>query len=264
MPDGEPLQNEPAPASRRSASGWLKPVVFLVLVAGLFVVMNQFLPLADYIRGFLEWVRSVGFVGALALGGFYVIATVLLVPGSILTLAAGFVFGVLWGTVVVSIASTTGAAAAFLVGRTVARDWVARKVAGRPKFAAIDEAVGREGFKIVLLTRLSPIFPFNLLNYAFGLTRVKFRHYLLASWIGMLPGTVMYVYFGSAMEQIAQVLAGEAKGGLAERIFFWVGLAVAVAVAFFVTHVARRALKRAVPKAAADDTGTQDQEREGV
>ena len=152
----------------------------------------------------------------------------------------------LWGTIVVSIASTVGACAAFLIGRTFARGWVEQKVAKRSKFKAIDEAVGKQGFKIVLLTRLSPIFPCNLLNYAYGLTNVKFWTYAVASWLGMLPGTVMFVYFGTAARSLTEIAAGESQDKLATRIFLVLGLIVAIGVVVFVTHVARKALRQAV------------------
>jgi pyruvate/2-oxoglutarate dehydrogenase complex dihydrolipoamide dehydrogenase (E3) component len=128
---------------------------------------------------------------------------------------------------------------------------VAQKVSGNGKFAAIDEAVGREGFKIVLLLRLSPVFPFNFLNYALGLTRVSFGNYALASVIGMLPATLMYVYFGSAARSLTEVAAGNVQGGVAGRIFFWLGLVATVAVALFVTRLARKSLKAAEERTAA-------------
>jgi len=169
----------------------------------------------------------------------------LLLPGSVLTLGAGFLFGVPVGLLSAWTGATIGACVAFLVGRTQARDWVARKVSRNPKFAAVDEAVGREGFKIVLLLRLSPVFPFNFLNYALGLTKVSFWQYALASLIGMLPGGLMYVYFGSAARSLADVAAGKVEGGWAGQVFFWVGLAATVIVACFVTHLARKSLKEA-------------------
>jgi uncharacterized membrane protein YdjX (TVP38/TMEM64 family) len=127
---------------------------------------------------------------------------------------------------------------------------VERKVAGNARFAALDKAVGVQGFKIVLLTRLSPVFPFNLQNYGYGLTRVRFLHYAVASWIGMVPGTVMFVYFGAAAGSLAEVAAGKVEGGFAQRIFFFIGLAVTVAVAAVVTRIARQALREAI----AEDT----------
>jgi uncharacterized membrane protein YdjX (TVP38/TMEM64 family) len=177
----------------------------------------------------------------------YVPAALLFLPGSILTLGAGFAFGVAAGTASVSIGSTAGAALAFLSGRTLARSFIESKVSGNPKFLAIDRAVGREGFKIVLLTRLSPVFPFNLLNYAFGLTKVSFRDYVLASWIGMLPGTLMYVYLGSAVKSLAELAAGNVEGGLGQKALFAVGLVATVVVTTFVTRIAKRALEVSLP-----------------
>jgi uncharacterized membrane protein YdjX (TVP38/TMEM64 family) len=117
----------------------------------------------------LTWIEGLGVVGGIAFIAIYIAATVAFLPGSILTLGAGVVFGVLLGSVYVFIGATLGAIAAFLVGRYLARGWISQKIEGNQKFAAIDKAVANEGLKIVLLTRLSPIFPFNLLNYAFGI-----------------------------------------------------------------------------------------------
>jgi len=221
---------QPAAGGNRQTrgGGWVKIAIFAAVVVGL-IVATKLLPVKDYLKSLLEWVREIGAVkGGLVVVIFYIVSCVLFLPGSVVTLGAGFLFKVLVGTVVVSIGSTLGACAAFLVGRTVARGWIAKKVEGNAKFAAIDRAVGREGFKIVLLTRLSPVFPFNLLNYGYGLTKVKFAHYALASWIGMLPGTVMFVYFGSTLRSLADVLAGKYEGGTAKMAFFIVGLVVTV------------------------------------
>jgi len=158
----------------------------------------------DLLRNALQWIEGLGIVGGIAFIAIYIIATVAFLPGSILTLGAGIVFGVLLGAVYVFIGATLGAIAAFLVGRYLARGWISKKIEGNQKFAAIDKAVAREGFKIVLLTRLSPVFPFNLLNYAFGITGVSLKDYVLGS-IGMIPGTVMYVYIGSLAGDLAKI-----------------------------------------------------------
>ncbi|MBF2060081.1 TVP38/TMEM64 family protein, partial [Fischerella thermalis] len=158
----------------------------------------------EWLRNALQWIDSLGTVGAIAFIILYIIATVAFLPGSILTLGAGVVFGVIWGSIYVFIGATLGATAAFLVGRYLARGWVAEKIADNKKFAAIDRAVGREGLKIVLLTRLSPIFPFNLLNYAFGVTDVSLKDYFIGS-VGMIPGTIMYVYIGSLAGNLAMI-----------------------------------------------------------
>jgi uncharacterized membrane protein YdjX (TVP38/TMEM64 family) len=203
--------------------------------------------LRDTVAAFLEWVQQIGPWGPVLFAAAYVPAAVLFVPGSLLTLGAGFVFGLGKGTVIVSLGSTAGAAAAFLVARSLAHDWVARRVAGRPTLAAIGRAVELDGFKVVLLTRLSPVFPFNLLNYAYGLTAVSLRTYVLASWIGMLPGTIMYVYLGSAANSLATLLSGEAPRSAAQQALFALGLVATVAVTIIVTRRARRTLNEIVP-----------------
>jgi uncharacterized membrane protein YdjX (TVP38/TMEM64 family) len=212
-----------------------------------------FLPVKDYLAAFLGRVQALGPWAPVVLGAVYVLACVLFVPGSLLTLGAGFLFGIALGTITVSLASTVGASVAFLLGRTLARQWVEKQVAASPRFRALDQAVQEQGFKIVLLTRLSPVFPFVLLNYAFGLTRVSFRDYVLASWIGMLPGTVMYVYLGSTIKDLADLAAGTVEGGPAQRILFWVGLVATVVVTIFITRLARAALHRAARHSANAD-----------
>ena len=176
----------------------------------------------------------------------YVLATVLFVPGSILTLGAGVLFGVVRGSLLVSVASTLGATAAFLTGRYFAREWVSEKIQGNSRFEAIDRAVAEEGWKIVGLTRLAPVFPFNLLNYAFGLTRVSLKDYVLASWIGMIPVTVLYVYVGSLVGDLATLGTGQRSRTLAEWISLVLGLMVAGGVTYYITRIARRALEQKV------------------
>jgi uncharacterized membrane protein YdjX (TVP38/TMEM64 family) len=210
-----------------------------------------------WLKNALEWIDGLGAVGALAFILLYIIATVAFLPGSILTLGAGVVFGVVWGSLYVFIGATIGATAAFLVGRYLARGWVAKKIAGNQKFRAIDEAVGREGLKIVLLTRLSPIFPFNLLNYAYGVTGVSLKDYVLAS-IGMIPGTIMYVYIGSLAGSIATIGTESQPGNpgvqWAIRI---IGFIATVAVTIYVTKVARKALEDEVLESTNDDENKQ-------
>jgi uncharacterized membrane protein YdjX (TVP38/TMEM64 family) len=174
----------------------------------------------------------------------YIGSAVLLLPGSVLTLGAGFLFGVVRGVIIVSIGSTLGATLAFLVSRYFARNWVARKIEGNGKFRAMDKAVGDEGWKIVLLTRLSPVFPFNFLNHAYGITRVSLRHYFFATWAGMLPGAVLYVYLGSLAGSLAMVEDGARERTTMEWGFYIFGFVIAVAVTVYVTRLARRTLRQ--------------------
>jgi uncharacterized membrane protein YdjX (TVP38/TMEM64 family) len=194
------------------------------------------------LRDALQWVESLGTVGAIAFIGIYILATVAFFPGSVLTLGAGVLFGVIAGSLYVFVGATLGAVAAFLVGRYLARNWVAKKIAGNDQFQAIDEAVGREGFKIVLLTRLSPVFPFNLLNYAYGLTGVSLKDYALGS-VGMIPGTVMYVYLGSLAGSIATIgTETQPTNPAIQWTIRIIGFIATVAVTIYVTRIARKAL----------------------
>ncbi len=210
-----------------------------------------------WLRNALQWIDGLGAVGALAFILLYIVATVAFLPGSILTLGAGVVFGVVMGSLYVFIGATIGATAAFLVGRYLARGWVAKKIAGNNKFRAIDEAVGREGLKIVLLTRLSPIFPFNLLNYAYGVTGVSLKDYFLGS-VGMIPGTIMYVYIGSLAGNIATIgtEAQPDNPGVQWAIRI-IGFIATVAVTVYVTKVARKALEDEVLESTDNDENQQ-------
>jgi uncharacterized membrane protein YdjX (TVP38/TMEM64 family) len=198
------------------------------------------------LRNALVWVDSLGSLGAIAFVIIYILATVAFFPGSILTLGAGVVFGVIFGSFYVLIGATIGATAAFLVGRYLARGWVNKKIEGNSKFRAIDRAVGQEGFKIVLLTRLSPIFPFNLLNYAYGVTGVSLKDYLLAS-VGMIPGTIMYVYIGSLAGNIATLgTSAQPTNPTLQWSIRIIGFIATVAVTLYVTKIARQALQSAL------------------
>jgi len=196
----------------------------------------------DLLRSALEWINSLGAIGAIAYIGLYIIATVAFLPGSIVTLGAGVVFGLVLGALYVFIGASLGATVAFLIGRYLARDWVFKKIANNEKFRAIDEAVGREGFKIVLLTRLSPVFPFNLLNYAFGVTGVSLKDYVLG-FVGMIPGTIMYVYLGSLAGSLAQIgTESQPTNPAIQWTIRIIGFIATVAVTVYVTRIARKAL----------------------
>lgn len=235
----ESKSNSEAPrAGSRQA---LRGIAFLVGAVILGIVAQR-LQLTARIPAFLEQLRQAGPWGWVIFIGAYVAACVFLVPGSVLTLGAGAVFGVAQGFGLVSLASTLGASASFLIGRFLARDWVAARASANPKFAAIDAAVGAEGWRMVGLLRLSPVFPFNLLNYALGLTRVRFRDYAVASWIGMMPGTLLYVWIGAAAGDVVGAAAGRRTRQPIEWVLYGAGLLATVWVTVRITRVARAAL----------------------
>ena len=229
---------------RQSNSIW-KWLLALLAVASLLVIL-YFLDVQELFQVALAWISDLGPWGPVFFIVLYILATVLFLPGLIPTMAAGLLFGVFQGTLLVSISSISGATIAFLIGRYLAREWVAGKIRGNQKFEAIDVAVAQEGWKIVGLTRLSPVFPFNLLNYAFGVTQVSLKDYFLASWVGMLPGTVMYVYIGSLAGDLAALGSGERSRTPAEWALYGVGLMATVVLTFYITRIAQRALNRKV------------------
>lgn len=199
--------------------------------------------LPSLLKQALEWVASLGSIGSIAFICIYIMATVAFLPAFILTLGAGVVFGVWWGSIYVFIGATLGSISAFLVGRYLARDWVAAKIAGNDRFTVIDRAVSKEGLKIVLLTRLSPIFPFNLLNYAFGVTGVSVTDYIIGS-IGMIPGTIMFVYIGSLAGSLALIgTDDQPTNPPLQWTIRIIGLIATVAVTVYVTRLARQALE---------------------
>ena len=235
----------------------------VVVIAGLIIAANYFGltgKIHDALKSALTWIENLGPLGPLAFITIYIIATVCLISGAALTLGAGLAFGVVKGSILVSIASVLGATAAFLVGRYFARGWVAKQIDKQPKFKAIDAAVAKEGWKIVGLTRLSPVFPFVFLNYAFGVTQVSLRDYVLASWIGMMPGTIMYVYIGYIAAEAAEAVEGSSDGteGLLKLILNIVGLIATVVVTVFVTKIAKKALDEQLVE---DETKTSPQFR---
>ena len=191
------------------------------------------------------WVEGLGWWAPAAFIVAYALATVAFVPGSLLTLAAGAIFGVIHGTAIVFVAASTGAVLAFGVSRHLARAAIERRLAGNERFAAVDRAVARDGRKIMLLLRLSPVFPFNLLNYALGLTQVRFGDYLIAC-VGMLPGTLLYVYYGALAGEVAALAGGAtAAKGAGYYSLLVVGGIATIAVTTIVTRTARRALDEA-------------------
>lgn len=217
-------------------------LVVLAIVALLLVAGRKG---TDAIPAFAAWVEGLGVWGPVAFVAGYALATVAFVPGSLLTLAAGAIFGLGKGTALVFVAATLGASVAFLISRYVARGPIERRLAGNERFVAVDRAVAAEGRKIVLLLRLSPVFPFNLLNYALGLTSVRFIDYFVAS-IGMLPGTLLYVYSGKLVGDVARLAAGvPVRRGVGYWLVVTAGLLATAVVTWLVARTARRALQEA-------------------
>ena len=227
------------------ASGGLRSSSSAGAAAGLVVLVGGCYLFKDQIAGSLVYFSSVledmGPAGNLAYMLAYVGLEVLAVPAVPLTMTAGVLFGPVAGSAMVSVSATAAAAIAFLLGRYIARDRVAGWVAQNPKFKAIDDALGEDSFRVVFLLRLSPLLPFAASNYLYGLTSVKFKPYVLGSWLGMMPGTVAYVLAGSVGKAVAE--GGDALGGSKTT-----GLLVALGA----TTLAMTYISRLVKKALAE------------
>jgi uncharacterized membrane protein YdjX (TVP38/TMEM64 family) len=189
-----------------SGGRWL---VAALAVAAL-LVAGRMLPLREWLAAFGQSVDGFGPAGYALFVVAYALVTVLMMPAVLMTIGAGYFFGLLPGVAVVSAGATLGAAAAFLIARHLVRERVERYAATNPRYAAIDRAVGQKGWPIVFLLRLSPLVPFVLSNYFYGLTAIRFWPYVLSSWIGMLPLTFLYVSFGVAGREATEPSAGPA------------------------------------------------------
>lgn len=218
-----------------------------VLVA--LALAARLLPVETWLRGLDQTLAGLGPLGPLLYATVYALAVPAFVPGSLLTIGAGLLFGTAWGFLAASSGATVGAALAFLVARYLARARVESWTRRNPRFEAIDRALGEKGWKIVALTRLSPVFPFNALNYAYGVTRVRFVDYAVASWLAMMPGALLYVYIGAVGRTGAEALAGSRVEGYRLALNL-LGLLATLAVTVYVTRLARRAIASVAPSTA--------------
>ena len=234
----------PLPPQRPYLRIRLRIAISIVIIGGLVAAFAHFGVLSR-LQGLLKeavvWIAQVGVWAPVLYIALYIVACVAFIPASVLTLAGGAAFGFLWGVIYVLIGATLGATAAFLVGRYMARDWVVQRLGANPRFAALDRATERDGWKIVFLTRLAPVFPFFLMNYAYSLTRVPLKHYFMATWIGMIPGTILFVYIGTLVTTSTEETDSSR--------WVWRGfvLLTAVVAAACLGKIARKSLRERIP-----------------
>lgn len=237
------LVGEQRPSGRPAVGKIVLGIVALVVVI---LLLRQLGPLAKpYVVSFTGWIQGLGVWAPVAFIAGYALFTVAMIPGSILTMAGGALFGLAYGTLYVTIGAVLGSTGAFLVSRHLARHRIEAWIQGKEKFQAVDRAIEREGGKIVFLLRLSPAFPFTFLNYALGLTKVRLSQYVMAA-VGMIPGTFLYVFYGKAIGDVAALAAGAAPDkGVGHYAVLGLGLVATLVVTIFVTRIARRALQEA-------------------
>lgn len=217
----------------------------IALVAAI-VASLIYLPTPQYAKFLFEWMQGQGALGLLVLIVLYAGVCLLFLPGSVLSLAAGFMFGMLWGTIAASLGATLGAIAAFLIARMMVRGWIEHRLMSHPKFRAIDRAIGEQGFKIVFLIRLSSLLPYDLSSYLFGLTNVPLGRYVLGTWLGRLPEILAWAYVGSITKNMTDLAAGNVEMGWEKELLLGLGLAAMVTVAVVIGHIARKAIREAV------------------
>lgn len=228
----------------RKEPRWALGAAVALVATALVVLLVRHGEFARRALQLVSWSRDAGAVGALVYGVAYVLSAVLLLPGSVLTLGAGFAWGPVLGVLIVSPVSVLAATAAFVLGRTLLRARVERRIGSNARLQAIDRAIGDHGMRLVLLLRLSPVLPFNALNYALALTRVRLRDYVVGSALGMFPATVLYVYLGTLVTSGSELLTGRRSAGTLGMVLYWGGLVATVLVVVHITRVARAELDR--------------------
>jgi uncharacterized membrane protein YdjX (TVP38/TMEM64 family) len=214
-------------------------LAFLALAASLY-----YLPLSQWVTNLVHWGQHHPVAGPIAYVMFVIVATVLFLPGSIAMMIGGFLFGFVPGLVLSALAVPCGAQSAFEIGRWVARPWVQDKLANNQRMHAIEAALAEQAFVIVVLTRLSLIIPFNLLNYAYGASSVRSATHLVATAVGMLPAVGLYVYLGTVARDLGQILSGQVAPTAAGYWIVSAGVATIAAAAWLIHRAATRALEK--------------------
>jgi uncharacterized membrane protein YdjX (TVP38/TMEM64 family) len=231
MANPDKKEHIPVSTPQRKKSIWRPVALGLIIIA--FMVLAKVFNLGGRLGELREWILSLGALGPVVYILIYIGAVVLAIPGSVITIMAGVMFGSALGIATVSVGSTIGAALAFLVSRHIARDAIAQRFADNKKFHHLDQLTKEHGAIIVAITRLVPLFPFNLLNYGFGLTRVPFWTYVFWSWLCMLPGTVLYVVGADAV-----------ASAVSEGKIPWTLIGILVFTAVLITILVRQARKK--------------------
>eukprot|EP00808_Paulinella_micropora_P014271 g79017.t1 len=228
----------------RASATFLCYTVLLATFAGLLLLSWLHSKFLKHRLMFLfHWLQHLGKVdGALVLCAAN--ASIFLLPCLPFTLAAGFLFGTVQGTLLISLSSTTAAVLSFLLSRYMARGWIERAFSKKAAFRAMDHAINESGFRLVFLVRSSPLAPYGVSNYLFGLTSVSFMDYVVATFLGMLPVNMVEVYFGTAIKNVSDILRGEVASSRTNIAFFWLGLLVSFGVTLYVTLWMRAVLDK--------------------
>jgi uncharacterized membrane protein YdjX (TVP38/TMEM64 family) len=227
----------------------MKSWTWMALGFGLIIALFVWwlVPVQEWIQGFQQWITGQGTLGYALFALVYIAGAIVLAPSAPLSIAGGVAFGA-WGIPLVLLSATVGASLAFLVARYVAQAHVVKLIRDRPKFKAVHEAISSDGWKVVLLLRLSPLVPFNVQNYVFGVTDIPFWHYAAATVVGIIPGTLLSVYVGV----MGQAAADLDSIGMLQWLFFGLGLIATILVSIWMSKKAKARLDQA----GVDSTGS--------
>jgi uncharacterized membrane protein YdjX (TVP38/TMEM64 family) len=217
----------------------------LALAAGVIVWLTRHYPVVQIIGQWQQQIAAMGVAGAVLYPLLYATCNILLLPGGVLAMGSGLFFGLWWGFALNLFGNVLGAAGAFLISRKLGRGWIARRFLQRPKWAALDEAIARDGWKIILLSQLPPLSPVSLLNYLYGITRIRFGTCLLWVAVGQAPVMFLYAYLGTMAQHGLRLWQGKSHPQLGESLLWIGGLIVTLAVTAALGRIALRALAEA-------------------
>jgi len=229
----------------------------VVVVVALLVFVGRYFPLADWVAQVQQKVVHLGAWSAMWYTILYACCNVLLLPGGVLSVGGGFFFGLWWGFLIVLVGNVAGAAISFFLSRWIGRRWLRRKLLRNPTLEALEPAVEREGWKIVLLSQLHPLFPTSLLNYLYGLTKIRFRTCILWVTIGQAPGLFLYTYIGTLGQLGLNLMRGKTHPRLVEYGLWGGGLLLAILILFWLGRISLRLLQEAQRERDSVDTVVQ-------
>src|SRR6266436_1331068 len=227
----------------------------LVLAIALAIALSRFVPVVNFIEALQQRVMSWGPWAAVCYPLLFALCNILLLPGGILAVGGGFFFGLWWGFLIVFAGNVAATAISFALSRSIARRWFRRKLSGNLTVRALGPAVERESWKIILLSQLHPLFPTSLLNYFYGLTRIRFSSYMLWASIGRAPGLFLYVYIGTLGQFAVRIMRGKSYPRMIEY-WIWGGAFVTTALLLIVlgrmAYAAIQTSHNSTPKKEAD------------
>ena len=229
----------------------------LVAVIALVLALSRYVPVGNFIEGLQERVMSWGAWAAICYPLLFAACNVLLLPGGILAVGGGFFFGLWWGFVIVLVGNLIATAISFALSRSIARRWFRQKLSGNPTFRALEPAVERESWKIILLSQLHPLFPTSLLNYFYGLTRIQFSTYMLWASIGRVPGLFLYAYVGTLGQFAVRIMRGKSYPRMIE---YWIWGGAFVTTALLLVLLGRLAYRAIQTSQASASSGGETQE----